>query len=147
MCQVYPSTNSDKLSEPFIVDQRGRRILKVTHFAVRAQSAHAAWRPCCFPGLQRGINAIAWTRVLTGFAAAWPERLLCAWRQTWWQASPTKRVQPPWRPVAKAGKWLIREDWLHRHLLGELCHPQTVFVTKPQETVQWYVRERQPMVA
>ena len=29
---------------------------------------------------------------------------------------------------------------------GDSVIPQTVFVTKPQEAVQWYVQERQPMI-
>jgi hypothetical protein len=59
---------------------------------------------------------------------------------------PTTRVLPPSRPVAEAGKWLIWEDWEQRRLPRERCHPQTVFVTKPQEAVQWYGQERQPMI-
>jgi hypothetical protein len=48
--------------------------------------------------------------------------------------------------VAEAGKWLIWEDWEQRRLPREICYPQTVFVTKPQEAVQWYVQERQPRI-
>jgi hypothetical protein len=58
---------------------------------------------------------------------------------------PTTRVQPPWRPVAEAGTWLMWEDWSQRRLPRERCHPQTVCVTKPHEAVPWYVQERQPM--